>query len=422
MKKDFEFLISYINDNYRFGSKIKQHVIDQWFLKYQLEIEERFAIYNELDSLDITIIDLPNGFIKSVIFKLFKCIKNETEIEKSILTKWLNENGIEKELQEKIISELERENYIIIENRQENNGLDLLNDLIDDDLDIILEDEEFLKYVDSLNEVIDKSRNIDYLINLQSEDEKQRIESLSNLVIANKKLVWKIVKHYQGFSSVGFDLNDMYQAGVIGLLKAAERFEVSRGFQFSTYATFWIRQSITRGIADYSTLIRIPVHYREKMNKFLRVENELWNELARPATTEELALAMDEPVKVIEDLRFYIVQSNMDSLDRLVGDDQSTTLTELIEDDKIKQPEEEYYHVELKEIFKKILKIKLTEKEMQILMYRFGFYNDETMTLEEIGQIYNVTRERIRQIEAKALKKLKKSKDIKELKEYLYES
>lgn len=424
MDKKLDDLLSHINDNFRFGSKIKQNIVDQWFKEYTLEIEEKFTVYDELDSLQIEIIDHPKTVLKANLLKLFKCIDQENEINRSILIKWFNQNNIDESIQENILSDLTRRDYIIIEDTlQENNEIDfdIPDDLLENDLDSLLDDDSFIDHVDSLEDVIDKSWNIEYLSQIHSGDELKRNKSLSNLVEANRKLVWKIVKHYSGLATVGFDENDMYQVGVIGLLKAAEKFEVSLGYQFSTYATWWIRQAITRGIADYSTLIRIPVHYREKMNKFIKIENELWNELARPATTFEISKEMGEPIDVIEELRFYISQSNLDSLDRLVGEGENTSLGELVLDENLNMPDEEYYKIELRNTIGEIFQSNLKEREMQVLYYRFGFKNDETKTLEDIGQIFNLTRERIRQIEAKALSKLRKTKSTTVLKEYLYE-
>ncbi|MFC4558386.1 RNA polymerase sigma factor RpoD/SigA [Virgibacillus kekensis] len=424
MNKNLDDLLSHINDNFRFGSKIEQNFVDEWFKEYTLEIEEKFAVYDELDSLQIKIIDLPKTLLKAKLFKLLKCIELENEINRSILVKWFKQNNIDESIQENILSDLTRREYIIIEDTpQQKNEIDfdIPDDLFENDLDSLLDDNSFIEHVDLLEDVIDKSWNIEYLYQIHSGDESKRNKSLSNLVEANRKLVWKIVKRYSGLATVGFDLNDMYQVGVIGLLKAAEKFDVTLGNQFSTYATWWIRQAITRGIADYSTLIRIPVHYREKMNKFIKIENELWNELARPATTVEISKLMEEPINVIEELRFYISQSNLDSLDRLVGNDENTPLGEFMLDEKLNMPEEEYYKVELRNTIGEIFKSNLTEREMQILYYRFGFKNDEIKTLEDIGQIFNLTRERIRQIEAKALKKLRRPKTTTILKEHLYE-
>lgn len=424
MDKKLDDLLSHINDNFRFGSKIKQKIVDQWFKEYALEIEEKFTVYNELDSLQIEIIDHPKTVLKANLLKLFKCIDQENEINRSILTKWFNQNNIDKSIQENILSDLTRRGYIIIEDTlQKNNEIDfdILDDLLENDLDSLLNDDSFINHVDSLEDVIDKSWNIEYLNQIHSGDELKRNKSLSNLVEANRRLVWKIVKHYSGLATIGFDENDMYQVGVIGLLKAAEKFEVSLGYQFSTYATWWIRQAITRGIADYSTLIRIPVHYREKMNKFIKIENELWNELARPATAFDISKEMGEPIDVIEALRFYISQSNLDSLDRLVGEGEGSSLGELVLDRNSNMPDEEYYKIELRNTISELFQSNLKEREIQILSYRFGFKNDEIKTLDDIGKMFNLTRERIRQIEAKALSKLRKEKATTILKEYLYE-
>jgi RNA polymerase primary sigma factor len=424
MNKNIDDLRSHINDNFRFGSKIEQKIVDRWFKEYTLDIEEKFDVYNELDSLQIKVIDFPKTVFKAKLLKLFKCIELETEIKRSILIKWFKQNNLDESIQENILSDLTRKNYIIIDDiSQKKNeiGFDIPDDLLENDLDSLLDDDSFIEHVDSLEDVIDRSWNIEYLNQIHSGDESKRNKSISNLVKANRKLVWKIVKRYSGLATVGFDMNDMYQVGVIGLLKAAEKFNVSLGYQFSTYATWWIRQAITRGIADYSTLIRIPVHYREKMNKFIKTENELWNELARPATTIEISKEMEEPINVIEELRFYISQSNLDSLDRLVGNEENTSLGELVLDEDSTLPDKEYYKIELRNTIGEIFQSNLTEREMQVLQYRFGFNKDETKTLEDIGQIFNVTRERIRQIEEKALMKLRKPKTTTILKEYLYE-
>ncbi|MFV2048616.1 sigma-70 family RNA polymerase sigma factor [Metabacillus litoralis] len=424
MSKNLDDLRSHINDNFRFGSKIEHKIVERWFKEYTLEIEEKFAVYDELDSLQIKIIDLPKTVFKAKLLKLFKCIELENEINRSILIKWFKQNNLDEGIQENILCDLTRRGYIIIDDTpQEKNeiGFDIPDDLLENDLDSLLDDDSFIEHVDSLEDVIDKSWNIEYLNQIHSGDESKRNKSFSNLVKANRKLVWKIVKQYSGLATVGFDVNDMYQVGFIGLIKAAEKFDVSLGYQFSTYATWWIRQAITRGIADYSTLIRIPVHYREKMKKFIKIENELWNELARPATTIEISKEMEEPINVIEELRFYISQSNLESLDRLVGKDGNTSLGEFVLDENSNMPHEEYCKVELRNTIGEIFQSNLTEREMQVLYYRFGFNNDETKTLEDIGQIFNLTRERIRQIEVKALNKLRKPKTTTILKEYLHE-
>lgn len=383
MKNDLDNLLSYINDNIRFGSEIKQTVVDNWFKQYKLDIEEKFAVYDELNSLQIKIIYLSKTVIKSSLLKLYKCIEAEEEINRNILIKWFDKNNIDESIRENILNDLEKHGYKIVDNNDEVIKMDvnLTEDLLDDDLDLLLEDDDFIKEIDSLEDTIDKSRNIEYLVQIHSKDESKRNEFLYYLVQANRKLIWKIVKSYSKFSTVGFDVNDMFQVGLIGLLKAAEKFDVSLGHQFSTYATWWIRQEITRGIANHSTLIRIPVHYREKMYKFLRIENELWNKLARPATTLELSRKMGESIDVIEELRFYISQSNLDSLDRLVGEGEGTSLGELVIDENVNMPDKEYFKLELRNVINKILRTNLTKREKQVFLYRFGFINDEKMTI-----------------------------------------
>lgn len=383
MKNDLDNLLSYINDNIRFGSEIKQTVVDNWFKQYKLDIEEKFAVYDELNSLQIKIIYLSKTVIKSSLLKLYKCIEAEEEINGNILIKWFDKNNIDESIRENILNDLEKHGYKIVDNNDEVIKMDvnLTEDLLDDDLDLLLEDDDFIKEIDSLEDTIDKSRNIEYLVQIHSKDESKRNEFLYYLVQANRKLIWKIVKSYSKFSTVGFDVNDMFQVGLIGLLKAAEKFDVSLGHQFSTYATWWIRQEITRGIANHSTLIRIPVHYREKMYKFLRIENELWNKLARPATTLELSRKMGESIDVIEELRFYISQSNLDSLDRLVGEGEGTSLGELVIDENVNMPDKEYFKLELRNVINKILRTNLTKREKQVFLYRFGFINDEKMTI-----------------------------------------
>lgn len=426
MNTKLDDLLSYINNHLRFGSKIKQIIVDKWFKEYSLKVEEKLAVYDELDNLQIEIIDHPKTLLKANLFKLFKCIDIETKVNRSVITNWLNNNNIDENIQENILNDLIIKGYVINDDtQQENNRHDLnsklTDDLFENDLDLLLEDENFIEEVDSLKDVIDKSWNNKYLAQIQFGDENKRKESTSNLVEANKNLVWKIVKRYSSFATVGFDRDDMYQVGVTGLLKAAEKFDISLGYQFSTYATWWIRQTITRGIANYSTLIRIPVHYREKMKKFINTENELWNKFARPPTAFEISKEMKEPIEIINNLRFYIAQSNLDSLDRLVGEGKNTALSELILDEDNNTPDEEYNKIELRNTIDDFFLEELSEREIEVLRYRLGFNDDQTMTLEEIGKIFNLTRERIRQIEVKAIRKLRKSEKITVLKEYIYE-
>jgi len=291
----------------------------------------------------------------------------------------------------------------------------------DDSEEIVLDDQVYLDDIadDSVRLYL---REIGKIPLLNAEEElalAQRVVSgdkiaKDKMAEANMRLVVSIAKRYVGR---GLDLLDLIQEGNTGLLRAVEKFDPDKGFKFSTYATWWIRQAITRAIADQARTIRIPVHMVETINKLLRTQRRLTQELNREPTNEEIATEMEIDVDKVEHI--MKIKQDISSLDASVRDDEEdSVLGDFIEDEDTISPEESATNQLLKEHVKDMLGA-LTEREQKILKLRFGLEDGKSHTLEEVGQEFNVTRERIRQIEAKALAKLRKHRDAKKLHDYL---
>ncbi len=301
-------------------------------------------------------------------------------------------------------------------------ALEDLEDEVDTDEDLLSQEQYFDDASDDSVRLY--LREIGKIPLLNAEEElalAQRVvagekKAKDKMAEANMRLVVSIAKRYSGR---GLDFLDLIQEGNTGLLRAVEKFDPDKGFKFSTYATWWIRQAITRAIADQARTIRIPVHMVETINKLLRTQRRMTQELNREPTIEELAKELEmEPEKVEYVMK---IKQDITSLDAGVGrdgDEEDSVLRDFIEDEDSATPEESAASQLLKEQVQSILST-LSDREQKIIRMRFGLDNGKSHTLEEVGQEFAVTRERIRQIEAKALAKLRKHKDSKKLHDYL---
>lgn len=344
--------------------------------KFQLEVEKIEQIYDKIEELNIEITDRDSA------------LPNDEEI--------LNSEDLD---------DVDDDDEKIDSDKDSDEKVDLTvpkGIKVDDPVRM------YLKEIGSID-LLSQDEEIEIAKRMEEGSERAKAE----LAEANLRLVVSIAKRYMGR---GMPFLDLIQEGNLGLMKAVEKFEYKKGFKFSTYATWWIRQAITRAIADQARTIRIPVHMVETINKLLRVQRQLLQELGREPTPEEMAVELEMDVERVREIQ-KISQEPV-SLETPIGEEEDSHLGDFIPDDDIPSPQDAATNTMLRDQLFKTLDL-LSEREEKVIRLRFGLDDGKIRTLEEVGKVFDVTRERIRQIEAKALRKLRHPKRSERLKDFL---
>ena len=427
--KEFKKVVS---DLVKLGKKkgylTEKDIIEKTML-LNLSDSELEELYKELKNNDIEIksdsesggeVDGKTTNIKSVINELVEIGKKQGFLTYEVIAKKTSNLDLDANSLDELYNALNENNIEIRSEDESDSDTNLLEDDPEFNIEHIVNESKDMSVNDNVRMYLKEIGKIS-LLSLDEEQElSKRIASGDEdakkiLAESNLRLVVSIAKRYVGR---GLLFLDLIQEGNIGLMKAVDKFDYDKGFKFSTYATWWIRQAITRALADQARTIRVPVHMVETINKLARVERQMALDLNREPTDSELAEKMNLPLDKIVEIRR--ISQDPVSLETPIGEEDDSHLGDFLADERTMGPEEYTDYTMLKEELKGVLET-LTKREEEVLELRFGLYDGTCHTLEEVGKKFGVTRERIRQIEAKALRKLRHPSRAKKLRDFLIE-
>ncbi len=427
--KEFKKVVS---DLVKLGKKkgyLTEKVITEKTMLLNLSDSELEELYKELKNNNIEIksdsesggeVEGKTTNIKSVINELVEIGKKQGFLTYEVIAKKTSNLDLDANSLDELYNALNENNIEIRSEDESDSDTNLLEDDPEFNIEHIVNESKDMSVNDNVRMYLKEIGKIS-LLSLDEEQELSKKiasgdeEAKKILAESNLRLVVSIAKRYVGR---GLLFLDLIQEGNIGLMKAVDKFDYDKGFKFSTYATWWIRQAITRALADQARTIRVPVHMVETINKLARVERQMALDLNREPTDSELAKKMNLPLDKIVEIRR--ISQDPVSLETPIGEEDDSHLGDFLADERTMGPEEYTDYTMLKEELKEVLET-LTKREEEVLELRFGLYDGTCHTLEEVGKKFGVTRERIRQIEAKALRKLRHPSRAKKLRDFLIE-